>query len=76
MGVPFLWTTLIFFAAGVIGTIVGHISSPRELKSLTTLLVITGVTCCWMLWAIFYLGQMNPLVLPELKAEGEAETAE
>ncbi|PWA36091.1 V-type proton ATPase subunit e1 [Artemisia annua] len=33
-------------------------------------LVITATVCCWMMWAIVYLAQMNPLIVPIL-SEGE-----
>ncbi|CAI5515574.1 unnamed protein product [Closterium sp. Naga37s-1] len=34
-------------------------------------LVITATICCWLSWAIVYMAQMHPLVVPILKAEGE-----
>ncbi|KAL4343297.1 hypothetical protein AHAS_Ahas11G0064300 [Arachis hypogaea] len=33
-------------------------------------LVITATICCWMMWAIVYLAQMKPLIVPILN-EGE-----
>ena len=30
------------------------------------LLFATSVFCCWMMWAIIYMAQMNPLVVPIL----------
>ncbi|KAL9992603.1 putative ATPase, V0 complex, subunit e1/e2 [Helianthus debilis subsp. tardiflorus] len=33
-------------------------------------LVITATICCWLMWAIVYLAQMNPLIVPIL-SEGE-----
>ncbi|KAI8104101.1 hypothetical protein M9434_002367 [Picochlorum sp. BPE23] len=33
---------------------------------LPQLLVGTAVFCCWMMWAIVYIGQMYPLVNPVL----------
>ncbi|XWS11277.1 hypothetical protein CRYUN_Cryun38cG0070300 [Craigia yunnanensis] len=33
-------------------------------------LVITATVCCWMMWAIVYLAQMKPLIVPIL-SEGE-----
>ena len=30
------------------------------------LLFATSVFCCWMMWAIIYMAQMNPLVVPVL----------
>ncbi|KAF5183358.1 V-type proton atpase subunit e1, partial [Thalictrum thalictroides] len=32
-------------------------------------LVITATVCCWMMWAIVYLAQMNPLIVPILSEE-------
>jgi V-type H+-transporting ATPase subunit e len=28
------------------------------------LLFASSVFCCWMMWGIIYMAQMNPLVLP------------
>ncbi|KAF7140768.1 hypothetical protein RHSIM_Rhsim06G0224400 [Rhododendron simsii] len=33
-------------------------------------LVVTATVCCWMMWAIVYLAQMKPLIVPIL-SEGE-----
>ncbi|KAL1562985.1 V-type proton ATPase subunit e1 [Salvia divinorum] len=49
-----------------------HCRSPEFSAALflTTLLQLTLVTtatvCCWMMWAIVYLAQMNPLIVPIL----------
>ncbi|KAF1881797.1 hypothetical protein Lal_00014548 [Lupinus albus] len=41
---------------------------PNLLFHLT--LVITATICCWMMWAIVYMAQMKPLIVPILN-EGE-----
>ncbi|KGN66617.2 hypothetical protein Csa_023631, partial [Cucumis sativus] len=37
---------------------------PNLLFHLT--LIITATICCWMMWAIVYLAQMKPLIVPIL----------
>ncbi|CAG7887754.1 unnamed protein product [Brassica rapa] len=29
-------------------------------------LVITATVCCWLMWAIVYIAQMKPLIVPIL----------
>lgn len=42
-------------------------SSPFfSIARLQHLLFATSVFCCWMMWAIIYMAQMNPLVVPVL----------
>ncbi|KAM0947506.1 putative ATPase, V0 complex, subunit e1/e2 [Dioscorea sansibarensis] len=67
-----LWsTTLIFFLAGVIASLSLRLCCNRgpstNLFHLT--LIITATVCCWMMWAIVYLAQMNPLIVPVLSGE-------
>ncbi|OMP04339.1 TATA box binding protein associated factor (TAF) [Corchorus olitorius] len=68
----FLITTLIFAVIGVIASLCTRICCNRgpstNLFHLT--LVITATVCCWMMWAIVYLAQMKPLIVPIL-SEGE-----
>ncbi|XP_043689660.1 V-type proton ATPase subunit e1 [Telopea speciosissima] len=68
----FLITTLIFIVTGVIASLLVRICCNRgpsgNLFHLT--LVITATVCCWMMWAIVYLAQMKPLIVPIL-SEGE-----
>ena len=39
---------------------------PAPPLRLQHLLFGTSVFCCWMMWAIIYMAQMNPLVRPVL----------
>ncbi|KAH1054164.1 hypothetical protein AAZX31_08G311600 [Glycine max] len=68
----FLVTTLIFVVIGIIACLCTRICCNRgpsaNLFHLT--LVITATICCWMMWAIVYLAQMKPLIVPILN-EGE-----
>ncbi|KAL4326003.1 hypothetical protein GQ457_11G012690 [Hibiscus cannabinus] len=68
----FLVTTLIFVVIGIIASLCTRICCNRgpsaNLFHLT--LVITATVCCWMMWAIVYLAQMKPLIVPIL-SEGE-----
>ncbi|XP_064998233.1 V-type proton ATPase subunit e1-like [Musa acuminata AAA Group] len=68
----FLMTTIIFFVAGVVASVLIRLCCNRgpstNLFHLT--LVITATVCCWMMWAIVYLAQLKPLIVPIL-SEGE-----
>ncbi|KAI3819108.1 hypothetical protein L1987_12932 [Smallanthus sonchifolius] len=68
----FLLTTSIFAAIGIIASLCARIccnkGASANLFHLT--LVITATVCCWLMWAIVYLAQMNPLIVPIL-SEGE-----
>ncbi|KAK7371965.1 hypothetical protein VNO80_05332 [Phaseolus coccineus] len=65
-------TTLIFAVIGIVASLCTRICFNRgpsaNLFHLT--LVLTATTCCWMMWAIVYLAQMKPLIVPIL-SEGE-----
>ncbi|XP_057765558.1 V-type proton ATPase subunit e1 [Salvia miltiorrhiza] len=64
----FLVTTLIFVVVGVIASLLTRICCNRgpSANLLHLTLVITATVCCWMMWAIVYLAQMNPLIVPIL----------
>nr|AFK44868.1 unknown [Lotus japonicus] len=66
MGFPA--TTLIFAAIGIVASLCTVIcfnrGSSSNLFHLT--LVLTATICCWMMWAIVYLAQMKPLIVPIL----------
>ncbi|KAI3410748.1 uncharacterized protein J3R85_018520 [Psidium guajava] len=68
----FMVTTLIFIVIGIIASFCTRICCNRgpstNLFYLT--LIITATVCCWMMWAIVYLAQMKPLIVPILN-EGE-----
>ncbi|KAL8243365.1 hypothetical protein R6Q59_009623 [Mikania micrantha] len=67
----FVVTTLSFIAIGIIACFCTRICCNKgpsaNLFHLT--LVITATICCWMMWAIVYLAQMNPLIVPILSEE-------
>jgi len=57
--------TLIYFAIGVLVTLVSFfIPVCRSDQSLTNLLIWLTVCCCWLMWIITYMMQLNPLVAP------------
>ncbi|OWM81328.1 V-type proton ATPase subunit e1-like [Punica granatum] len=68
----FLVTTLIFVVVGVVASLCARIccdvGPSTNLLRLT--LIVTAISCCWMMWAIVYLAQMKPLIVPIL-SEGE-----
>ncbi|KAF4368486.1 hypothetical protein CsatB_027519 [Cannabis sativa] len=70
----FVITTLIFAVVGIIASLLVQLCFSRNTSSSTSLLhltlVVTAVVCCWMMWAIVYLAQMKPLIVPIL-SEGE-----
>ncbi|XP_027939242.1 V-type proton ATPase subunit e2-like isoform X1 [Vigna unguiculata] len=65
-------TTLVFAVIGIVASLCTRICFNRgpssNLFHLT--LVLTATICCWMMWAIVYLAQMKPLIVPIL-SEGE-----
>ncbi|XP_045833598.1 V-type proton ATPase subunit e2-like [Trifolium pratense] len=67
----FVVTSLIFLLIGIIASLSTRIffnkGPSANLFHLT--LVLTSTTCCWMMWAIVYLAQMNPLIVPILSGE-------
>ncbi|XP_042440860.1 V-type proton ATPase subunit e1-like [Zingiber officinale] len=64
----FMATSIIFFAAGLIASLLVRLCFNRgastNLFHLT--LIITATVCCWMMWAIVYLAQLKPLIVPIL----------
>ncbi|XP_015878650.1 V-type proton ATPase subunit e1 [Ziziphus jujuba] len=68
----FVVTTLIFAAVGIIASLFVRIccsgGPSTHLFHLT--LVVTAVVCTWLMWAIVYIAQMKPLIVPVL-SEGE-----
>ena len=60
--------TLFFVVTGVV--LLGlSFCSPAMSKDrgLTNLLITTATICCWLLWLITYMMQMNPLIAPKLE---------
>ncbi|KAL6197697.1 hypothetical protein ACLB2K_033303 [Fragaria x ananassa] len=57
---------------GVIASLMVRICCSRGASAnlLHLTLVITAVVCCWIMWAIVYIAQMKPLIVPIL-SEGE-----
>ncbi|GAQ91234.1 Vacuolar H+-ATPase V0 sector [Klebsormidium nitens] len=69
----FFITTVIFLLAGFVGIGLFRVlyNKGPETNLLHYTWVITATICCWLTWAIVYMAQMHPLVVPILKAEGE-----
>ncbi|XP_047980360.1 V-type proton ATPase subunit e1-like [Salvia hispanica] len=67
----FLVTTLIFVLVGIIASLLTRICCNKgpSTNLLLLTLIITATVCCWMMWAIVYLAQMNPLIVPILNEE-------
>ncbi|XP_074583274.1 V-type proton ATPase subunit e1-like [Curcuma longa] len=68
----FWMTTIVFFLLGLVASASVRLCCNRgpstNLFHLT--LIITATICCWMMWAIVYLAQLKPLIVPIL-SEGE-----
>lgn len=62
------WLGTLGFAAVEIALYGGiALTGNREKRGINQLLAATAVTCCWLLWAIVYLGAVYPLVRPVLQ---------
>ncbi|KAJ8530594.1 hypothetical protein K7X08_023475 [Anisodus acutangulus] len=68
----FVVTSLIFAVVGIIASFGAGICCNRgpSTNLLHLTLIITATVCCWMMWAIVYLAQLKPLIVPVL-SEGE-----
>ncbi|XP_071724598.1 V-type proton ATPase subunit e1-like [Rutidosis leptorrhynchoides] len=68
----FVVTSLIFVLTGFIASLCTRICCNRgpSTNLLLLTLIMTATVCCWMMWAIVYLAQMKPLIVPIL-SEGE-----
>ncbi|XP_051133884.1 V-type proton ATPase subunit e1-like [Andrographis paniculata] len=64
----FLVMTVLFIVVGIIASLCVRIICDKgpSTNLLHTTLAITATVCCWMMWAIVYLAQMNPLIVPIL----------
>ncbi|CAI5999508.1 unnamed protein product [Closterium sp. NIES-65] len=70
----FLVITLIFFALGFLGCVLVRVLYDKGPSTNLQAACHAGHhrnICCWLSWAIVYMAQMHPLVVPILKAEGE-----
>ncbi|XP_072964344.1 V-type proton ATPase subunit e1-like [Typha angustifolia] len=67
----FMVTSLIFLVAGMVASLSARLCCNRgpstNLFHLT--LIMTATVCCWMMWAIVYLAQLKPLIVPILSEE-------
>jgi len=59
----FLGTFLFLLLEAGFYVFVNWFFRPHE-RQLPHLLFASSVFCCWMMWGIIYMAQMNPLVLP------------
>lgn len=55
--------TLLFVLMGVIGALAAGLVSSRH-KSLIQVLAPVCAFCMWLSYALIYIAQMNPLILP------------
>ena len=57
--------TLIYGSIGVGVTIISFfVPACKQDQSLSTLLFWLTVICCWLMWVITYMMQLNPLIAP------------
>jgi predicted exporter len=60
-----LHVTFIYFAIGLgVNFLSFFIPACKSDQSLTNLLIWLTVSCCWLMWIITYMMQLNPLVAP------------
>ncbi|BBN12554.1 V-type H+-transporting ATPase subunit e [Marchantia polymorpha subsp. ruderalis] len=73
MAAGFLLTSVYFLFASLVGTLSVKLwyDKGSAANKLHMLLVNTAVICCYLIWAIVWMAQWHPLVVPILKAEGE-----
>lgn len=65
MGGTLMSGTFIYIGVGVgLNLFSCFVPACRKDQSLTNLLIWLTVTCCWLLWIITYMMQLNPLVAP------------
>jgi V-type H+-transporting ATPase subunit e len=65
--------TLYYLLAALLGSLgirIWYNKGPAS-NQMHVVLVNTAVICCYLMWAIVYLAQLKPLVVPILKGEGE-----
>ncbi|KAM7280302.1 hypothetical protein ACFE04_007436 [Oxalis oulophora] len=68
----FVITTFIFVMTGIIASIGARLCCYKgpSTNLLLLTLIMTATVCCWMMWAIVYVAQMKPLIVPIL-SEGD-----
>merc|ERR1712113_982068 len=60
--------TAVFLLTGFIATFLSFMSPAMSKdRGLTNLLITTATICCWLLWLITYMMQMNPLIAPKME---------
>jgi len=66
-GVVMLIGTCIFAALGIIGCVWATWSNQPGLdKSLMRLMATLTAFCCWLMWIVVFMSQINPLIAPEM----------
>ena len=57
--------TIIYASVGIAVTFISYfVPACRKDQSLTNLLIWLTICCCWLMWIITYMMQLNPLVSP------------
>ncbi|KAL1521460.1 hypothetical protein AB1Y20_021122 [Prymnesium parvum] len=70
MSTAIITGTLVYGALGVVAQVCSRFSkAAMSDKGLTTLLIWLTVACCWLMWVITYMMQLNPLIQPIVAAE-------
>ncbi|EAN79775.1 hypothetical protein, conserved [Trypanosoma brucei brucei TREU927] len=59
----FLFGTMFFAATGALGVFFTPFLT-RDLVGLVRILCVTAAFCCWLSWALIYLSQVHPLLIP------------
>ena len=70
MSSAILTGTLVYGGLGVLAQFGSRFfPAAQSDKSLTNLLIWLTVACCWLMWVITYMMQLNPLIEPIVAAE-------
>lgn len=71
MTVALVFGTLFFAGLGAIGALVAGFVVPKDQVALIRVLAPLAAFCMWLSYALIYMAQLNPLILPtrNLKAE-------
>mmetsp|Transcript_13693 Transcript_13693/g.15591 ORF Transcript_13693/g.15591 Transcript_13693/m.15591 type:complete len:85 (+) Transcript_13693:287-541(+) len=67
---PLLWGTITFAALWSFFYVLGYVfvatkKLGRPERSLYTTFVSTAAICMWMMWAMVWMSQANPILVPE-----------
>ncbi|EJU04974.1 ATPase V0 complex subunit E [Dacryopinax primogenitus] len=70
------WVVIIILAIAVAAGFVGWWLTPKgDQQTLIRTSILLTIACCYLMWAITYMAQMNPLIAPR-RSDLRFDTAE